>query len=113
MTENKTITKLELARCDITTTGGAALASSLMVNSTIEELDISGNSLGGAIPTFAKAIHCNKTLKILCISYDDSLSQSDVNTLLNSLSNNQTLEKLQLPKKFKVDTDKREEWSRL
>ena len=67
MTENKTITKLELARCDITTTGGAALASSLMVNSTIEELNIRCNSLGGAITTFDKVIQHNKTLKVLDI----------------------------------------------
>ena len=103
MTENKTITELTLASCDITTSGGAALAS-LMANSTIEELDISGNSLGGAIPSIAQALEDNKTLKRLYMNNDDSLSQSNVENLINSLANNTTLE---VPEKFRVDTDKR------
>ena len=106
MTENKTITTLWLTSCDITTTGEAALTS-LVANSTIEELDISGNSLEGAIPSIALALGRNKTLKRLHIRYDDSLSQSN---LVNSLANNTTLEELRLPKKFRVDTDKRVTW---
>ena len=109
MTENKTIMYLWLAHCDITTTGGAALAS-LMNNSTIEELHISGNSLGGAIPSIAQALEDNKTLKRLYMNYDDSLSQSNVENLINSLTNNTTLEELALPKKFRVDSDKRVKW---
>ncbi len=122
---NKTITKLYLDNCySMTTIGGAALASSLRANSTIEVLDISHNSLGGeAIQKFAELIQHNKTLKRLDIRYhssnrvndyvhkDDSLTQSDINALLNSLTNNQTLEHLTLPKKFRVkDTDNRVEW---
>ena len=110
LTENKTINKLMLSKCNITATGGAALASSLMVNSTIAELHISGNSLGGAIETFAHLLEHNKTLKMLNIYCDDSLSQSNVDTLLNSLTNNQTIEMLILPEKFKVDTDERVKW---
>ena len=64
MTENKTITELWLASCDITASGGAALAS-LMDKSTIEALDISGNSLSGAIPSIALQLKHNKTLKRL------------------------------------------------
>ena len=63
ITENKTITKLWLSRCDITTTGGEALAKSLIANSTIEALDISSNSLGGAIPSIAHALERNKHSK--------------------------------------------------
>ena len=91
MTENKTITELWLNSCDITTTRGAALAS-LIANSTIEELHISGNSLAGAIPSIAQALQHNKTLKRLDIHNDDSLSQSNVENLMNSLTNNTTLE---------------------
>ena len=109
MTENKTITTLLVARCDITTTGGAALAS-LVVNSTIVELDISYNSLGGVIPSIAQALQHNKTLKRLYMYDDDSLSQLKVENLINSLVNNTTLEELGLPKKFRVDTVKRVKW---
>ena len=108
MTE-KTITELWLASCDITTTGGAALAS-LMDNSIIEVLNISGNSLGGAISSIANALEDNKTLKRLYMLNDDSLSQSNVENLMNSLTNNTTLEELWLLKKFRVDTDKRVKW---
>ena len=109
---NKIITELRLYSCSITTIGGAALASSLMANSTIEELYISRNSLGGeAIQKFAELIQHNKTLKKLDISDVDSLTQSDIDTLLYSLTNNQTLEKLTLPEKFRVeDTDNRVGW---
>ena len=78
--------------------------------STIEELHISGNSLGGAIPSIAEALEHNKTLKRLDLRNDESLSQSNVDRLLNNLANNTTLEKLWLPEKFRVDTDKRVKW---
>ena len=104
-----TITKIKLVRCGITATGGAALVSSLLVSSTLEELDVSFNELKEAVRIFAHLIEL-KTLKRLTIHHDDSLSQSDVDLLLNSLTNNQTLEALVLPVKFKVDTDKRVMW---
>ncbi len=101
--KNKTITTLRLEHCSMTTIGGAALASSLMANSTIEELDISSNSFGGeAIQKFAELIQCNKTLKRLEIRNDDSLTQSDIDTLLNSKTKNQTMEELSLPRKFRI-----------
>ena len=84
--------------------------ASLMANSTIEELDISGNSLGEAIQAIAQALEHNKTLKRLCMNDDDSLTQSNVENLMNSLTNNTTLEVLWLPKKFRVDSDKRVKW---
>ena len=110
---NETITELYLVECSITTIGGAALASSLMVNSTIEELNISDNSLGGeAIQKFAELIQHNKTLNTLHIEGDDSLTQFDVITLLNSLEQNQTLEELQLSKTLKIeDSDARVWWN--
>ena len=86
MTENKTITELWLGSCDITTTGGSVLATSLINNSRIEELDISGNSIGGAISLIAKALERNKTLKILDMHDDDSLSQLNVENLINSFN---------------------------
>ena len=108
---NKTITKLEFVMCDITTEGVAALASSLRTNSTMEWLEISGTYLGKAIPSFAHLLVHNKTLKILYIHDEDySLSQADVNMLLNSLTSNKTMKKLRLPSRFQVDIDKRVEW---
>ncbi len=109
---NKTITKLELQSCSMTTIGGAALASSLMINSTIEVLDISRNSLGGGpIQKFSELLQRNKTLKSLFIYDDNSLTQSDIDTLLNSATDNQTLTELRLPLKFRVkETNKRVNW---
>ncbi len=103
---NQTITTLTLMHCSMTTIGGGALASSLMTNSTIKELNISCNSLGGeAIQKFAELIQHNKTLKKLVIQGDNSLTQSDIDTLLNSLTNNQTLKQLILPRRRVKDTD--------
>ena len=110
--KNKTLTVMELDNCGISTTGGTALATSLLENTTLERLDISNNALGGgeAIETFAKVLQQNKTLKSLLIDGDNTLSQSDVCTLVSALRHNQTLKRLWLPKKFKVDTDKRVGW---
>ena len=110
LTENKTITILGLARCNITATGGEALASSLMINSTLEELNLSGNSLGGATASIGQVLEHNQTLKRLNIANDSSQSQSDVNTLIDSLKKNQTLKTLMLPVKFRVNTDTRVRW---
>ena len=109
--ENKTLTRMELGNCGVTTTGGTALATSLLANTTLEMLDISYNALGGgeAIETFAKVLQQNKTLEELNIN-DNTLSQSDVSTLVSALGHNQTLEELWLPEEFRVETDKRVEW---
>ena len=105
--KKKTLTTLD--NYGITTTGGTALATSLLENTTLEELDISHNALGGgeAIETFAKVLQQNKTLKRLYLNGDNTLSQSDVSTLVSALRHNQTFEQLRLPEKFKVETDKR------
>ena len=75
----------------------------------MELLSIRRHALGGveAIETFAKVLQQYKTLKRLDIDGDNTLSQSDVSTLVSALRNNQTLERLRLPVKFKVETDKR------
>ena len=112
--KNKTLTRMELFNCGITATGGTALATSLLDNTTLERLDISCNALGGggeAIDTFAKVLQQNKTLKRLYINGDNTLSQSDVSTLVSALRHNQTLKRLCLPRKFKLETDKRVWWS--
>ncbi len=102
LAENNTITKLDLIHCSISTIGGAALASSLMTNSTLEYLDIRRNSLRGeAAQKFAELLQHNKTLRTLNMDGDSSLTQSDIKTLIDSLSNNTTLEKLILPNKHK------------
>ena len=108
--KNKTLTSLLLFYCGITATGGTALATSLLENTTLEILNISHNALGGgeAIDTFAKVLRQNKTLKRLYIGSDNT---SDVSNLMSALGHNQTLERLVLPRKFKVETDKRVWWS--
>ena len=110
--KNKTLTDLTLNNCGITTTGGTALATSLLENTTLEILDINYNALGRgeAIETFAKVLQQNKTLKELDIYCGNTLSQSDVSTLVSALGHNQTLKRLLLPRKFKVETNKRVDW---
>ena len=109
LVQNKTLTVLSVRQCGITTTASATLAASLLENTTLEELDIADNALE-AIETFAKVLQQNKTLKRLYIYGDDTLSQSDVSTLVSAIRHNRTLEELWLPNKFKVDTDKRVGW---
>ena len=105
VTKNKTITELKLFSCGITATGGVELALSLLVNSTIEELDIGDNSLGESVSTFAQLVRQSKKLKRLNLCLDKSISQSNVNALLDSLGSNRTLKELILPRKFETDID--------
>ena len=100
--KNKTLTVMKLDNCGMTATGGTALATSLLENSTLEILVINRNALGGgeAIETFAKVLQQNKTLKRLEVYGDNTLSQSDVRTLVSALGHNQTLRELRLPMKF-------------
>lgn len=113
LTGNKTMTELVLFGCSISSIGGAALASTLMTNSTLEKLDIGNNSMGGeAALEFAELIRHNKTLKVLEINEDSSLTQSDINTLVDSLLNNTTLQRITLPllESPRANEDKRVDW---
>ncbi len=114
LAENTSITELDFMHCNITTIGGTNLASSLVANSAVKELYIGGNLMFDQdVKNFSRLLLTNKTLQILDIRDDASLTQSNISTILKYLSENRTLKKLYLPEVLKPKVhsqDDRVEW---
>ena len=109
---NKTLTRLELQECHISSEGAVELAAALCKNSTLKHLDLDHNPIGveGA-SSMSDMLQHNTSLEVLWLC-DDSVGEEGVHQLINSLKHNQTLMDLWLPKKYKSETsDNRIHWS--
>ena len=94
----------------ITYEGFIEVSSSLTKNTSLQELDMGGNSLGmDGANAVSKIITDNNTLKRLHLSYCDSFKEG-VDIIISSLQSNHSLEVLILPSKFKRPADPRVEW---
>ncbi|XP_065900939.1 protein NLRC3-like [Dysidea avara] len=94
ITNNKTLKKLIIIKCEITSTGATAIANSLLHNTSLEELDMSGNAIGqDGATTIAQAITNNKTLKKLIINRCE-ITSTEATAIANSLLHNTSLEVL-------------------
>ena len=112
LVENKTLTKLDLRDCHISSEGAVELAAALCKNSTLKHLNLSRNPIGveGA-SSMSDMLQHNTSLEDLHLC-DDSVGEEGVHQLINSLKHNQTLRELWLPKKYKSETsDHRIHWS--
>ena len=107
---NTALTTLHLNRCGITSEGCVQLAAGLTENGTLGSLRMSRNHVGmeGA-KALSKVIEKNKTLRWLSLWDDDSLGEG-VDSLLGSVLNNTTLQELYLPKQYQHPADPRVHW---
>ena len=113
LVENKTVTKLHLWDCHISSEGAVKLAAALCKNSTLKRLNLNHNPIGvkGA-SSMSDMLQHNTSLEYLHLR-DDSVGEEGVHQLINSLKHNQTLRKLWLPEKYKSETsDHRIRWWR-
>ena len=111
LVENKTLTRLDLQDCHISSEGAVELAAALCKNTTLKRLDLDHNPIGveGA-SSMSDMLQHNTSLEYLWL-HDDSVGEEGVHQLINSLKHNQTLRKLWLPKKYKSETsDHRIHW---
>ena len=111
LVENKTLTKLNLWDCHISSEGAVELAGALCKNSTLKVLFMDHNSIGveGA-SSMSDMLQHNTSLEKLWLS-DDSVGEEGVHQLINSIKHNQTLWQLWLPVKYKSETsDHRIRW---
>ena len=99
LVENKTLTKLYLQDCHISSEGAVELAASLCKNSTLKCLFLDRNPIGveGA-SSMADMLQHNTSLEDLHL-HDDSVGEEGVHQLINNLKHNQTLRQLVLPVK--------------
>ena len=104
LVENKTLTKLGLRHCHISSEGASELAAALCKNSTLKHLDLQHNPIGveGA-SSMSDMLQHNTSLVVLWL-YDDSVGEEGVHQLINSLKHNQTLKILYLPERYKSET---------
>ena len=104
LVENKTLTKLDLRYCHISSEGVVKLAAALCKNSTLKDLDMNRNPIGveGA-SSMSDMLQHNTSLEVLHLP-DDSVEEEGVQQLVNSLKQNQTLRQLWLPMKYKSGT---------
>ena len=111
LVENKTLTRLDLRDCHISSEGAVKLATALCKNSTLNHLYLNRNPIGveGA-SSMSDMLQHNTSLEYLDLR-DDSVGEEGVHQLINSLKHNQTLRQLWLPRKYKSETsDHRIRW---
>ena len=92
------ISKLKLINVEnneITEEAGEALASVILHNTGLEELDISGNNLGEGILIVAKALQQTSSLKSLYLG-NNNISKEVSNELALAITANKYLEKMRL-----------------
>lgn len=95
ITENTTITKLELDACDLEDKGITAIASALKGNTTLKSLAIRDDEINvnTATNAFADALRDNTTLTSLDLA---ATTIKDTATFLETLANNTTLQSINL-----------------
>ena len=96
ITNNKTLKKLNIHRCNITATGTTAIANSLLHYTSLEVLDMSYNAIGkDGATAIAQVITNNKTLKKLNI-HRCNITATGTTAIANSLLHNTSLEVLDI-----------------
>ena len=107
--ENKTLTKLKLEDCHISSEGAVELAAAVCKNSTLKHLYLNHNPIGveGA-SSMSDMLQHNTSLEYLHLR-DDSVGEEGVRQLINK--HNQTLSGMVLPEKYHSETsDHRIHW---
>ena len=104
ITNNKTLKKLYINRCEITSTGATAIANSLLHNTSLEVLGMNNNAIGqDGATAIAQAITNNKTLKELLLYGDDTIHKDPAMIIMRSLHHNNSITKLWLPYRLKYN----------
>ena len=93
---NRSVTKLTL-QCDITDTGAQHLAAMLVVNATLQELDLSSTSItDNGVSHLSRAIQHNNSVTHLDLSHNRSITNTGAVTLGEMLTVNKSLRELNL-----------------
>ena len=104
LVENKTVTKLYLRYCHISSEGAVKLAAALCKNSTLKYLYLEDNLIGVEGASSMSDIIQHSTSLVVLELRDNSVGREGVHQLINSLKHNQTLRILVLPRKYKSET---------
>ena len=102
---NRSLERLDLARCGIGSSGGVELGAALERNKTLRYLNLSSNALGDdGVRGLCVGLENNSSLEELTLRGDKSLGEEGVSLLLKCLEEkNTSLKGLWLSEKFKRD----------
>ena len=108
--DNTVLETLHMDNCEITSQGFVQLAAGLISNTSLKTLRLDGNHCGmeGA-KAIGNMLEENKTLQELGLYDDDSLEEG-VAVIMAGLQHNTTLSELWLPKQYQCPADHRVEW---
>ena len=108
--DNTVLETLHMDKCEITSQGFVQLAAGLISNTSLKTLWLSGNYCGmeGA-KGISNMLEENKTLHELELFGDDSLEEG-VAVIMTGLQQNTTLSQLRLPRQYQCPADPRVEW---
>lgn len=101
LASNKTLTGLTLSNCNITDNGIESVIKGLSQNQTLTFLNIGGNRLITSISAsrIAELLNTTTSLKQLRI-FNTSLKDDDIKLICTSLTNNSTIETLELSSQY-------------
>ena len=108
--DNTVLETLHMYNCEITSQGFVQLAARLISNTSLKILRLDGNHCGmeGA-KAICNMLEENKTLQRLDLDGDDSLEEG-VTVIMAGLQHNTTLSQLMLPKQYQCPADPRVKW---
>ena len=108
--DNTVLETLYMSRCEIPSQGFVQLAAGLISNSSLMTLWLSGNNCGiDGAKAIGNMLEENKTLQKLWLCDDDSLEEG-VAVIMAGLQHNTTLSELRLPKQYRCPADPRVVW---
>ena len=91
------VTELNISFNKIGDKGIALISAALQTNTTMTKVDIAGcNMSDDGAESLARALTVNKTLKILDVRYNDIISDTGIAHISTALSTNNTLKKLSI-----------------
>ena len=113
ISDNTVLETLHMDRCEITSQGFVQLAAGLISNTSLKILRLDHNHCGmeGA-KAIGNMLEENKTLQRLELD-DDDLLEEGVDVIMAGLQHNTTLSELWLPRKYQCPADPRVEWGYL
>ena len=108
--DNTVLETLYMYNCEITSQGFVQLAAGLISNTSLKTIWLNGNQCGmeGA-KAISYMLEENKTLQRLDLFKDDSLEEG-VAVIMAGLQHNTTLNELLLPKQYQCPADPRVKW---
>ena len=92
---NHSLLKLNLRNCDISQEGGKAIGNALMVNRSLQVLDLHGNPISAGVVHIAESLNCNHSLREINLS-DCRISEEGGKAIGDALMVNRSLQVLDL-----------------